>query len=135
MLEWNETYSTGVAEIDEQHKELFNMINKFEESVNDGTAPQTMRETLQFLGRYTKMHFSHEEGCMLEHHCAASEKNKAAHKAFLDLYSKFVNKFHSEGYSDQLAMDLHRVFEMWLDKHICNIDVQLKPCVQKVKVD
>ncbi|KAA3663076.1 MAG: hemerythrin [Calditrichaeota bacterium] len=131
MLQWNTMYETGVQEVDNQHKKLFEMVNAFDQSIRDKTAEKKIDETLNFLGGYVQTHFQHEEKCMAEMKCPVSEKNAASHNAFLKTYTEFVQRFKTEGYSDALAKELHKTAEAWLVKHICGIDVHLKFCVKK----
>ena len=131
MLQWNAMYESGVQEVDEQHKKLFEMVNAFDKSIRDQTAEKTINETLDFLGNYVQTHFKHEEKCMAEMRCPVAEKNVHAHNAFLQTYTEFVQRFKSEGFSDVLAKELHKTAEALLVKHICCIAVHLKFCVKK----
>lgn len=131
MLKWNDTYSTGNAEVDEQHKKLFEMVNNFETAVRNKTAEATAGETLKFLGSYVQKHFNFEEGCMEKAKCPVAADNKKAHAEFLGAYTQFSKRFASEGYSDALANELLKVAQSWLIKHICGVDIHLKHCVNK----
>ncbi len=131
MLQWNSMYETGVREVDNQHKKLFDMINAFDKSIREKKAESTIHETLSFLGDYVKTHFNFEEKCMEEMKCPVAAKNVQAHTSFLQTYSQFAERFRTEGYSDELAKELHKTAEAWLVKHICGVDVHLKFCVKK----
>ncbi len=129
MLEWNDRYATGDALVDDQHKKIFQIVNKFEEQVKAGTAEENIENTLKFLGTYVQTHFSYEEGCMNKHKCPVAEQNKQAHAQFLQDYATFQARFSSEGYTDILARTLLKITQEWLLKHICGIDVHLKHCL------
>ncbi|KAA3609318.1 MAG: hypothetical protein DWQ05_22765 [Calditrichaeota bacterium] len=131
MLQWHSMYETGVQDIDIQHKRLFEMINGFDKSISDKSAEGMIDEFLTFLGEYIKTHFAFEEQCMAELICPVAEKNANAHQKFLVTYMNYYNRFKDEGYSEQLARELHKTAEAWLVKHICGIDVHLKFCVKK----
>jgi hemerythrin len=62
VFEWNDKFSVGIPEIDEQHKKLFEIIS----TVFDGIAERNDRELLKTafdkILDYTKYHFATEEG-------------------------------------------------------------------------
>jgi hemerythrin len=128
MLQWKESYESGVKEVDEQHQKLFKMVNDFEELVLAKKAEQRFEDALKFLGNYVTVHFSCEESCMAQMKCSAAAQNKKAHAEFLNVFQSFVGRFKSEGYSDALANELLRTVQKWLIQHICGVDVRLKQC-------
>lgn len=129
MLEWKDSYATGVAKVDEQHQKLFKMVNEFEDLVRTKQAVNRFEDALKFLGNYVTVHFSCEEGCMAQMKCPAAAQNKAAHEKFLQVFQGFVGRFKSEGYSDALAKELLQTVQQWLIQHICGIDTRLNKCV------
>ena len=126
MLEWKDHLSTTIDDVDEQHKKLFKMINDFEQQVRDDRARSGYKDVLEFLGDYVKVHFAAEEKIMEEKQCPTAQESKEAHSKFLNVYSDFVNRFQTEGYSEPLAKELLKTTQDWLVKHICGIDVRLR---------
>jgi len=131
MIKWKESYSTGVAKLDEQHKSLFKYCNDLEEALNSGSISKSAIEgSLKFLERYAKGHFGQEEACMHQHACPMAEKNKLAHQQFIETY-KALQKKVSEGVdSEGVLKELHSFVENWLTEHIAKVDAKLKPCVR-----
>lgn len=128
MLAWKEHFSTQNDQVDEQHKELFKMVNDFEQQIRDDQARSGYRDVLGFLGDYAKVHFADEERIMEENQCSIAQENKEAHRQFLEAYSGFVKRFQTQGYSDTLAHELLKTTQDWLVKHICGMDVRLRHC-------
>ncbi|MDH5367558.1 MAG: bacteriohemerythrin [Cyclobacteriaceae bacterium] len=132
-LEWSEEYATEVDSIDRQHKKLFQYVNNIEECIHKEIFEGTkIDEILDFLGTYTKMHFTHEEFCMVEKKCPVAEKNKKAHDSFLSFYTDLSKNYYdtsSAREKEKLIRKLHHMAEDWLVSHICNIDTHLKSCV------
>jgi hemerythrin len=126
MLKWQEQFETKEANVDAQHRKLFDMVNALEQAVNNKTAEATIDETLSFLGKYVIGHFNYEEGCMARVKCPSSAENKKAHQEFLNVYQAFVQRYKNEGYSDALSKELLKVTQEWLIKHICGCDIRLK---------
>jgi len=56
-FEWDEKYSVNVDEIDEQHKKLVDLIKQLHDSLEDGSASETVGEVLNEMAEYTEYHF------------------------------------------------------------------------------
>ena len=130
MITWEEKYSTGVDELDKQHKNLFQYANDLEDCVNnDILSKETTDRMLLFLDQYIKVHFSREETCMYKYLCPVATKNKEAHQRFIREFKATEAKVKGEKNYGKSLKELHCFLETWLIEHICKIDTQLKPCV------
>jgi len=70
MIVWDEeTMSTGVSMIDEQHKKLFAKFNEFSEAISKKNSNLVEGRLLDFLQYYAAWHFKQEENCMDEYKC------------------------------------------------------------------
>ncbi len=68
FIEWNDTtYSVGVRQFDDEHKELVRLINELHAAMKSGRGRDVMGPTLNSLTRYVKLHFSREETIMGQH--------------------------------------------------------------------
>lgn len=131
LIRWDPArMSTGVEEIDEQHRELISMINQLHRACASGTGKAELRRMMNFLGQYVQTHFRHEEGLMEEHRCPSAQKNKLAHQAFLKNFEKLVADFETKGESTMVLLDLRRLVGDWLVNHICSIDTKLNGCTK-----
>lgn len=62
FIEWTDKISVGIQEIDEQHKQLVDLINQLYEAMTLGTDKLTIaKQVLDELERYTVIHFAVEE--------------------------------------------------------------------------
>ena len=130
MITWQETYSTGIAELDKQHQNLFKYTNDLGQLIkDDAVSKQLLDGTLRFLTKYIEAHFGQEETCMHKHHCPLAEKNKEAHQKFIKNFKSIEEEIKKNDTSDASVKKLHHFLESWLVEHICKIDTQLKPCV------
>lgn len=130
MIIWEEKYSTGVAELDKQHKNLFQYTNDLGEYANNNFgSKETTDRMMRFLDQYIKVHFNHEENCMYKYLCPVASKNKEAHQKFIEKFKVTESKIRDEKGGDKALKELHHFLEAWLVEHICKIDTQLKPCV------
>jgi len=130
MVEWKDDYSVGVAEIDKQHQDLFNMVNKLESFINHkiGHGPE-VDALMGFLKAYTQSHFTYEEMCMRTRMCPAKKKNEKAHEYFQNFFGEFMVEYQFQGSNLEMLERLHKILEEWLISHIMKIDVHLKDCV------
>lgn len=128
MLQWEQKYETGFADIDDQHKKLFQVINRLEERIEEESHEDTVNEVLAFLGEYARVHFENEEECMARMQCPLAGRNKTAHRKFIEGYHRYIRMLQqSEDYL-KIAKTIHVEMEHWLVNHICKIDVGLKIC-------
>ncbi|MBL8097446.1 MAG: hemerythrin family protein [Anaerolineales bacterium] len=128
-LEWNESFSTGVAEIDDQHKELVRQLNALYAAMAAGQGKDEIGKILGFLGKYAVMHFGKEESCMEQHRCPAAAANKQAHADFIELFGSMQKRFEKEGPTSTLAVELQQKTSNWLVNHILRVDTKLRTCV------
>ena len=130
MLTWDEKYSTGVDQLDKQHKSLFQYTNDLGEYIRNNFGSQrTTNSMMLFLEQYVKAHFNQEEACMHKYLCPIASKNKEAHQAFILKFKAIQEMIRDEKTSDKALKELHHFLEEWIKEHLCKIDVQLKPCV------
>jgi hemerythrin len=127
FIRWDgDLMATGIASIDEQHKELIKHLNELHQATLSGVSLDDIRKILNFLGRYAAMHFQHEEGLMDERACPIRLQNRRAHSEFLRIFRGLVAKFSEECDPDEVAVEIKRMSAMWLSAHICKIDVALR---------
>ena len=129
-LEWNDSFSTGVEEIDTQHKELVRQLNQLYAAMAAGQGKDEIGKILNFLGQYAVMHFGKEETCMEEHRCPAASANKLAHAQFVELFTSMQKRFAIEGPTTALAVDLQQQTSAWLVNHILRVDTKLRDCAK-----
>lgn len=75
VIAWNESLRVGVREIDEQHKVLINLINRFDEAPRGNIERPGFSRLLDELVQYTQFHFRTEERLMAQY----LYLNRAAH--------------------------------------------------------
>ena len=85
FMEWNDKISVGIEEIDEQHKQLLDLINRLYDAMISGEKKlQVARDVLNDLMQYTVVHFAVEESLFrifnypdYEAHCAHHSELRA----------------------------------------------------------
>lgn len=126
MILWDPSFSTGRADLDEQHRFLFEFANNMEEVIKDGSAANYMIESFSILEQYIEVHFGLESKCMHQVRCPAADINDSDHERFARKVAQYKAQIQAFGPTDALVREVHRYLETWLRQHILGIDVQLR---------
>lgn len=121
---FTQKYITGIPQIDEEHKVLFEIIGDsyvLVESHNTEDKYDDIMSLLDRLEEYTRYHFAHEEEYMEKTRCPQLEMQRRAHAAFLE---RLEEKDIGEGVEDQQEYleDLVDFLFGWLSNHILKMD-------------
>ena len=128
--QWDESLTTGVPSIDDQHRRLVHILGQVLEAMEQGRSRADVGEVLDELDRYTAGHFSHEEECMFRYDCPAGQRNEREHREFLRIVVKFRRDFDANGATTRLVLRVREQLAWWLETHIRTVDTQLYPCVR-----
>jgi hemerythrin len=134
IAQWRPEYETGNTLIDEQHKELFSLINDLSNSMLTGQGDKLVKQTIQRLQNYTEIHFDSEEDFMLRHQYPAYLEHKKQHEALKVRVAEFA--FKSQQETSKLTVSLSHFLGHWLVDHIQNNDKKMIAfCTQRELID
>ena len=102
-IEWSESMSTGIPEIDEEHKEWIRRFIKFDNAVINNLGMDTIQEALTFFEQYTETHFPHEEERAKNITAPIAEKNRDQHQGFRRRIAEI--KTWIQGYAPYIIVD------------------------------
>ncbi len=125
LVEWNDNLSVKVKAIDDQHKELVNLINKLNDAMRQRRSKEMMLEVVDELKNYTVNHFKKEEQLFDKYGYPETEQHKKAHQAFVEKVLDF-EKGLKDG-SAKVTMDVMRFLKDWLIQHIQGVDKRYGP--------
>lgn len=125
-LLWKDEYSVNVKEIDDQHKQLFDVINNLIQVINTTPKEETIKEIIGEIAKYKAAHFATEEKYFHQFNFAGTTEHEAAHKMF----NQKVGEIQSSHTGDiiALAFALIDFLEDWLLEHLVNMDQKYKQC-------
>jgi hemerythrin-like metal-binding protein len=130
VLKWDEaTFGCGHAVVDQQHKQLFAMVNKLSEVMSSGSTKE-LPAMMEFLKNYVVTHFAQEEGVMARCRCPKAEDNKRAHAEFLKAFTTLYTQYQAGGHDLTILMKIHHLAVSWLTSHIMKVDTSLKASAQ-----
>ncbi len=130
ILVWDGSLSTGIEEIDTQHKELFRIINSFHDKIMDTRAQFALVEALDSLRGYAKYHFRTEEGYMRRYGYSDLESHKEEHDQFTAELETFLPMHQKDPEAAHEALQCFMV--NWLIKHIQFRDLRYVPFFRDV---
>ena len=121
MITWNKALKSGIETIDEQHKELFDIINiMFGNVGNEEMERQCFKKVIERALLYIKLHFETEEKIMLITKFKGYEEHKKIHDNFILAVAKSVQDFKNRG--EFSLFDFSMFFRDWLLSHIAVMD-------------
>ncbi len=120
LIEWNDSLSVKIQSIDDQHKQLVNLINRLRDSSVAGKGNQELAGILNELTEYTVKHFAHEEEIFEKIGYTGTEEHKKAHNALVAQVGQ-LNKDFAAG-NAKLGGELFQFLRTWLNGHIRGTD-------------
>jgi hemerythrin len=123
-FEWNTSLVVGVAEIDEQHQELFRRAERLIHALRAGDRSE-VEPLVRYLTDYAVSHFEAEERCMERTEYPGLAAHRAAHQRFRDEFQVLVRDYRRKGPTPLVALSIHNWLSDWLRQHIGGEDVDL----------
>jgi len=125
FMDWKDSYSVGMAQIDQQHKKLVELINTLHTAMSQGEGKAVVAKVLDELISYCANHFAAEER-LFE---TSSYPDVADHK---EKHRKMTAKVLAlqkdvQAGKKAISMDVMNFLEQWLDKHILGTDKNYAP--------
>lgn len=119
-VEWTDDLSTGVPEMDDQHKRLIALLNEFYDAVERGERDEGIRALFEGVDQYAVFHFSAEEAFMERIGYPDLASHRETHTMFRREYLAAMER-HQSG--DRKAIrDLVAFLISWLYTHIQKTD-------------
>lgn len=131
-IAWSERFSVGNPRIDQQHQELFSLIDQAFGAIGSDPVDEyeLLWRILSSLLEYARRHFAEEEG-MLEQ---AGYPKLTAHKVLhLDLLKKTEAQISAleNGDAGVDAENLCRFLKEWIEHHVLTVDRDYMPYLAK----
>ena len=123
--QWDKVLETGNALIDNQHIQLFSMLNALIEAYMKGNGEAELERTLDFLNSYVVKHFADEEKMMVHSGYSDYGIHKSYHEGFKRTVRELTAQLVQNGASETLAFEVGDVVADWLCNHIKGDDFRL----------
>ena len=116
MLQWQDSFNTGIALMDKQHRRLVELINQLFTCMKDGGDRMLLGSVVDELVDYTVTHFRAEEDVMRKHDYPELEAHREVHQNFIEQVGQYAEKIKT---GERLApADVYSFLKDWLVNHI-----------------
>ncbi len=130
---WKDNLATGINEIDNQHKELFDRINKLFQACHSGQGTKEVINVMSFLENYVIEHFSCEEKLQLKSNFPNYAEHKKQHEEFKAEITNLKQELSAGADSTSFVIKINNLIVNWLLNHIKKSDKELSQHI-KTKV-
>ena len=120
LINWNDSYSVRIAEMDKQHQHLFDLINKLHEAMGQGKGSETLPGVFESLVKYTQTLFADEESLMLKYGYPGLALQKRQHAELIAQVVELQKKFQAGDFSSSIKT--RDFLKQWLIEHIQESD-------------
>lgn len=120
-LRWDESLRLNHETIDEQHKNLFNLLYELDRAIKESNEESVISGIISSLRDYCKFHFDEEEEFMESINYPDIHFHKVEHEYFrnkVELFEKSIQKRIDKNTIINLITFLHS----WLKTHIMDSD-------------
>jgi hemerythrin-like metal-binding protein len=125
LFAWNDSYNTGIKEIDTQHKKLVDLLNSLYDAMGKGQANQVMGKIFDELVKYTASHFATEERLFKQHGYPEAAAHKREHDT-LTAQALALQKDFAAG-KTSMTLATANFLKDWLKNHILGSDKKYAP--------
>ena len=129
MIKWSDKYSVGISIIDEEHKKLFELINKANLVAKFGNNSNDVLAILDQMTEYVLNHFETEEHYMKEFHFSGFQLHRSEHIDFTNTTMDYKNRAVGGDY--QITNEILEYLMQWLSNHIQVTDTKYIGCFKE----
>lgn len=121
-MAWSEDLALGIAQIDQQHRELFRRFDDILDACRQGHGRSRLVELHNFLAEYVESHFSDEEALMRAKGYPQLQEHLAQHGKFRIQMESLNAILAVQGPSIALLVETNQKVMTWLVDHIRKTD-------------
>lgn len=122
-MKWSAEYSVGVAKIDEQHQEMFDLLNELQDALGRGWNQDKIREIFDLLEEHTLTHFAEEEKLMSLFNYPHQDSHALQHKDLIEELNYLKGQW-ARGVL-KITPETTAYIQNWLNLHVEGPDQKL----------
>lgn len=120
LIKWEDFFSVNSDILDEQHKQLFELVNKLYDAINNKKDHLILSQIVNALFDYSKYHLETEEAMMEKAFFPELSTHKKYHKFFITQVELFKVKI-TEG-KEEISFTILEFAADWLRTHVLGED-------------
>lgn len=121
---WDDAYSIGIAEIDQQHRNMFETMLVLHQAMRSGNSGTQIEPTLLELIERCSVHFRTEEALMAFHGFPELGNHRSEHRLIGDQLRTFLTE--AKAGKPGLIVDLLEYVEDWQGIHVLQHDMKYR---------
>jgi hemerythrin-like metal-binding protein len=129
-ITWSEKYSVHVAEIDGQHKKLFDLVNALYDAMEQGKGKNVLASIINAFVAYTEYHFSSEERLLAANFYPGFSGHKEMHENLTRKARQLKEALDQK--NKPTAIEVMLMLANWLNLHILEEDRKYKSHIKVV---
>ena len=122
LINWDDSFSVNVAEIDQQHQTLVSMINDLNDAMRQGKGKDVLGTTVGGLISYAATHFKTEETYFDQFGYPEADSHKKEHTDFVKKVTEIQGEFAERKLG--LPIEVMNFLCDWFANHIKTTDMR-----------
>ena len=122
FVDWSPLFSVGIERMDEDHRQLLAIINRFHDAHSTGQARAEILGVLRDLIRYADRHFQREEQLLEQYGFPDMLDHARIHTQLTEQIFQLHEKYAAGDV--QISDEVMEFVKNWLLNHILNTDMR-----------
>lgn len=123
IFEYDDSFSVGIREMDNQHKNIFNIINNLYVAMKNNSGNSDIEGVINDLISYAVYHLTEEEAMMEIYNYSDTAAHKKIHRKITAQAIEIQNEYN-RSHSPVIATKLMLFLKDWLIGHIKTVDIK-----------
>lgn len=123
LLQWKPEYSVGIESMDDEHRDMIELINLVYEQLGEHPDNDKIDSFLGDIFNSISMHFALEERIMQKANYYEYPAHKADHERLLDEIRDLMDSFAND--PEAGARELQQGLSSWFSEHFSTFDARL----------
>jgi len=120
IMKWSDDLSVRIAEIDQQHQRLIDLINNLHDAMLNKKGKEIVSQIIDELAAYTVYHFQTEEKYMKQFNYLGQISHKREHDSFISKVDSFQKDYDAGKLG--LSLEIMTFLRDWVTGHIKGTD-------------
>lgn len=133
FFKWQTSYNVNIKVIDQQHRELVNILNRLFVAISKREADKTISGILDAMVAYTRTHFELEERLLQQANYSDYAAHKEEHVKLLAQLDELCRKHMVE--EKVIYFEMVSFLKNWLKEHILGVDMKYSQALQRAGFD